>query len=496
MVRIFVIGGGISGLATAFRIRQRFEVRGEPLELHVLEAEERVGGKIRSEMDNGYLTEWGPNGFLDSKPDTLLLCKDLGIEQDLLPSSDQARKRYVFSGGRLHRVPESPGPFLRSKLLTLRGRLRIAKENWAPVTPPGMDTSIAEFGRRRLGQEAVEKILDPMVSGIFAGDPATLSLESCFPRILELERQYGSLLRAMVSLEKEKRKQNRNKPETGSEQTGKGPAGQRVQAGPAGPGGVLTSFRNGMEQLVQTLNKHLGEAVQTRSVVNALIPDKRYGETPGFRIQYQQQGVDREAQADSVVLAVPAHEAARILEGVDAPVSSLLKQTPYAPLVVMGLGYPEAEAPGRLDGFGFVVPYAENTPVLGSLWTSSIFPERAPSGHVLTRNMVGGSRNPWIVSCEQGQLEDRVSKVLEKALGRKGRIVYRKIIRHERAIPQYVLGHGERMKKVEERLGRFPHLHLTGNAFRGVSLNDCTREALRIARNLEDRLLGGDGSGG
>lgn len=490
MTRLFVIGGGISGLATAFRIRQRFETRGKPLELHLLEAEERVGGKIQSEFDSGFLTEWGPNGFLDNKPDTLLLCKDLGIENDLLPSSELAGKRFIFSGGRLHKVPETPVAFFRSKLLTLGGRLRILKEVRAPVTPAGMDTSIAEFGTRRLGREAADKLLDPMVSGIYAGDPATMSLESCFPRILELERQYGSLIRAMIRLQKEQRRKEKERSGNGKGREGQVEEAHEVRAGPAGPGVVLTSFQNGMEHLVLTLKNRLGEVVETRSVVKALLHDTGPNDEAGFRIQVQHQGVDKEVWADSVVLAVPAHEAARILAGLDAPVSELMEKIPYAPLVMMGLGYPKAEAPGSLDGFGFVVPYAEGTPVLGSLWTSSIFSGRAPEAHVLTRNMVGGWRNPWAVSCEQEQLESRVSEVFEKAMGRRGKSVFRKVVRHAHAIPLYLLGHGDRLKKMEEHLERFPGLYLTGNAFRGVALNDCAREAMRVAGRVEADLLG------
>jgi oxygen-dependent protoporphyrinogen oxidase len=204
-MKLVVVGGGISGLATAFRIRERFEAHGRPFELRVLEAAERTGGKIRTELHEGYRFEWGPNGFLDGKPDTLELCKDLGIKTALLPSSEAARKRYVFSCGALHRVPESPISFFRSRLLTLGGRLRVIKEAWAPTTPPGLDTSVAEFGRRRLGKEAMEKLLDPMVSGIFAGDPAVMSLASCFPRIAEMEQEHGSLLRAMVALQRQRK---------------------------------------------------------------------------------------------------------------------------------------------------------------------------------------------------------------------------------------------------------------------------------------------------
>lgn len=479
-------GGGISGLATAFRIRERFEAHGRPLELRVLEAAERVGGKIRTELQEGYRIEWGPNGFLDGKPETLDLCRDLGIEADLLPSSEAARKRYVFSSGVLHRVPESPVSFFRSPLLTLRGRLRVIKEAWAATTPAGLDTSVAEFGRRRLGKEAAEKLLDPMVSGIFAGDPAVMSLASCFPRIAEMEQEHGSLLKAMVALQRQRKKERRDAQSLGA---GKAVEEARGQGGgPAGPAGTLTSFREGMEHLVRVLEQRLGKSVRKDCAVTSVAAPQQEGASP-YRIRYRHQGVEQEMSADAVVIAVPAYEAQQILAAMEPAVSETLACIPYAPLVVVGLGFLKAEAPGPLDGFGFLVPYLEGSPVLGSLWTSSIFPERAPEDSVLTRNMVGGWRNGWAVSLEEEELEDLASGMLEQALGNRGSVCFRRCIRHAKAIPLYLLGHGRRLEAIDERLARFPGVYLTGNAYRGVALNDCTREAVRIARRVEEEFI-------
>ncbi len=480
-MRIVVIGGGISGLASAFRIRERFEARGAPVELLVLEAEGRLGGKIRSEAREGFLLEWGPNGFLDNKPETLDLCRDLGIEGSLLPAEGEAKRRYIFSGGRLHPVPDSPVSFFRSPLLSPRGRLRIVKELWAPVTPAGLDTSIAEFGRRRLGEEAVEKLLDPMVSGIFAGDPAVLSLRSCFPRMAELERDHGSLIRALVALRvKEKR--------TGGE--------DRRTGGPAGPGGTLTSFRAGTEAIVKALEERLEGEIRTGCVVTSLGLKEGNRGGGGYEIVFRRDGGRERTEADAVVLALPAYAAADILHGVDSVTADLVGGIPYAPLVVVALGFPAREMTSPLDGFGFVVPYREGTPVLGSLWTSSIFRGRAPEGFVLTRNMVGGWRYGWILALKDEELEAMALGMLRRALGRLGEPSFRAVIRHPRAIPLYTLGHERRVEKIRERLQRFPGLYLTGNAFGGVGLNDCTREAVRVAREVERDGFGSAGSAG
>jgi protoporphyrinogen/coproporphyrinogen III oxidase len=485
-MKLVVIGGGVSGLATAYRIRERFAVANQPLELHLFESEERAGGKIFSESAQGYLMEWGPNGFLDSKPDTLKLCGDLGLEDELLRSRDAARKRFIFSGGRLHRVPESPVAFFRSPLLSVGGRFRILKEAWAPGSPPGQDTTIAEFGSRRLGREAMEKLLDPMVSGIFAGDPAVMSLASCFPRIAEMEKEYGSLLRAMMALARErKRKDKEAKALRG---LGRKPEAT-VGGGPAGPGGTLTSFRGGMSRLVEALARELGDAVLTRARVVKISHEPGGVGTSCFRISCRHQDLESDFRADAVVVALPAHEASCILEPMAPEVSRLLSQIPYAPVAVVGLGFPEDAAPGALDGFGFLVPHGEGVPLLGSLWTSSIFPGRAPDGSLFTRNMVGGWRNGSILSKEDAELQEMVLQVLEKALHARGQVEFRRVVRHAKAIPLYTVGHGIRLQEIEERVKAFPGLYLTGNAYRGVALNDCTREAERVAGRVESDWL-------
>ncbi len=234
MTRIAIIGAGISGLATAHAVERLAAERGLKIELMVLEKEPRTGGKIWSIKEEGYLCEWGPNGFLDSKPMTLDLCERLGISRQLARSNDNARKRFIYSQGELHRLPENGPMFLRSQLISWPGKLRLAGELFVPPRRDGVDETLAEFARRRLGPEALDKLIGPMVSGIFAGDPETMSLQSCFPRIRELEQEYGGLLRAMLKLAKQKKAERK--------------AGKEV-ASAAGPGGVLTSFVDGIQAL-------------------------------------------------------------------------------------------------------------------------------------------------------------------------------------------------------------------------------------------------------
>src|SRR4030042_2508763 len=235
-MRLVIIGGGISGLSLAYFLLQQ-----KPsLEITILESEKRAGGKIWTDKVDGFLCESGVNGFLDNRPRTLELVSRLSLRP--LRSNENARKRFILSGGKLHRLPESPVSFLSSNLLTLPGRLRVI---WEIFTSKGSgrDETLAEFARRRLGREAFEKLIDPMASGIYAGDPEKMSLKSCFPVIYNLEQEYGSLIRAMIRLRKKAKK------------TGK--------KGGAGPGGVLTSFYDGMETMINALTGYLGEKVKT-----------------------------------------------------------------------------------------------------------------------------------------------------------------------------------------------------------------------------------------
>ncbi|OIP64008.1 MAG: protoporphyrinogen oxidase [Nitrospirae bacterium CG_4_9_14_3_um_filter_53_35] len=464
--RIVVIGGGISGLLAAFCIREGAARTGQDIELTVLESEDRLGGKIWSIRDQGFLCEYGPNGFLDNKPLTLELCKRLGVSGRLLKSRDQARKRFIYSGGKLHALPESPPAFFKSGLLSLRGRLRIIGELWARKAPKDRDETLADFARRRLGQEALDKLIGPMVSGIFAGDPEQMSLKSCFPRIAELEAEYGSLIRAMIKIQKKKR----------TEGEAKAP-----QAGPAGPGGILTSFAGGLEDLVHALRDALSGSIQVSCKVSRIQRGLK-GEPP-FRIQVENQSAPIPAKI--VVSAVPAYAAARILSGLSDQASDTLRQIPYAPVSVICLGYRKESIPISVDGFGFLIPNQENKKILGTLWDSSIFPGRAPEGYVSLRSMAGGARHPEYALANPDEILAGARQTLKEIMGIQAAPKFVKIFQHKEAIPQYTVGHGKRLSALEQILAEdHPGLFLTGNAFYGIGINDCVESAERAAERV------------
>ena len=469
-IRIVIIGGGISGLAAAFTIKESAADRDIEIDLTLLEGDDRLGGKIWSIHDQGFLCEWGPNGFLDNKPATLDLCKRIGVSDRLLKSRDEARKRYIYSAGKLHQLPESPPAFFMSDLLSLRGRLRIIGELWAPKAPKGQDETLADFARRRLGQEALDKLIGPMVSGIFAGDPEQMSLKSCFPRIAELEADYGSLIKAMIKIQKSKAKEKVSGP----------------KAGPAGPGGVLTSFEGGLEDLVRALNHTLSNSIRLSTRVVRLEKGSQ-AESP-FLVHVE--GESNPVPAEIVVSAVPSYTAAGMVAEIEPQASVILEQIPYSPLSVVCFGYRKEVIPISIDGFGFLIPNKENKKILGTLWDSSIFPGRAPEGYVSLRSMVGGACHPDYGLLAPDELAANTRETLKEIMGIDAAPEFVKLFQHEKAIPQYRVGHSQRLSELEQILKEHhPGIFLTGNAFYGIGINDCVASAEKVAHQVMDFIL-------
>lgn len=448
-MRIIIAGGGISGLSLAYYLAGR-----EGMDIVLLESERRSGGKIWSDRVEGYLCESGVNGFLDSKPDTLDLAAKLSIKP--LRSFDESRIRYIYSDGRLNSLPDSPPAFLKSSLISIPGKLRLLLEPVIPKTSKP-DESLADFGRRRLGREAMLKLIDPMSSGIFAGDPEALSLPSCFPRIHELEQKYGSLVRAMISLMRERKK--------------------NVSAAPAGK---LTSFAGGMQDMVDALMAALGPIVRTGAKVQGV--EKTSG---GYSVHLAD---GTRMEADAVVLATPAHQTSQIIKGLDTAVSKTLEEIPYPSLSVVCTGFKASDLNISVKAFGFLVPSREGRKVLGTLYDSSVFPQRAPEGHVLLRTMVGGARASATADLDDRKLLNLVMDEVRRITGLGANPVFTRIYRHPRAIPQYNLGHAQRVEAAEGLQSRLKGLYITGNAYKGVSVNDCITNSLKLSNKVIEEM--------
>ncbi|TYO98970.1 protoporphyrinogen oxidase [Geothermobacter ehrlichii] len=461
MTNVIVIGGGISGLAAAHAIEQQAEKAGLKITTTVLEKEQRLGGKIWSIRDQGFLCEWGPNGFLDNKPMTLELCENIGIGERLLRSSDNARKRFIYSEGRLHRLPESGPAFLRSQLISWPGKFRLAGELFVPRRRSDDDESLADFARRRLGREALDKLIAPMVSGIFAGDPEQMSLQSCFPRICELEREFGGLLKAMIKLARKKRQERKE--------------GKQV-AGAAGPGGILTSFAGGIQELTDSLGGAVRGDIRLGIEVTAI---RKLAD--GFRVEL----ADGDSlEAEVVLSCAPAWALKTMAEPLGADIDELLEQIPYSPMNVVCFGYQREKIPLDLNGFGYLIPRNEGCHILGTLWDSSIFTHRAPEGMVLLRSMMGGATFTEAIELSENQVVAAVRADLERIMGIKAEPDFIRVFRHRRAIPMYLLEHRRRVAALEERLTELPGLFVSGNAFYGVGLNDCVHAGNQVADRI------------
>lgn len=452
---LVVLGAGISGLAVAYevsRLRPDWTVT-------VLEKDEVPGGTMRSDRIAGCLCEWGPNGFLTNVPHTWDFAHELGLADRLAVADHRAERRFLFVGGRLQEVHPHPVKFLRSGLLSARGKARLLLEPFVPAKRDGADESVFSFAARRIGSEAAARLVDAMVTGIHAGDSRELSLRATFPKMVGMEETYGGLVKAMIALKRARRK-----------------AGAASGGGPAGPGGRLVSFDEGMQVLVDRLALGV-PGLRVSAPVSAV--RREHG---GYRVELAGGNAVR---APRVVVAAPAPAAAALL-GDDFPAAAgPIASIDYAGIAVVCLVYRREQVAHTLDGFGFLVPRGESPRLLGCIWVGSIFPGHAASGRVVLRAMVGGARDPEGAALPEGRLVDGVRKDLSAILGGldgppEEAVVYR----HAKGIPQYRLGHLDRVAAIESALGGEPGLHVAGNAYRGIGVNDCVREARALAERL------------
>lgn len=462
--RIVIVGGGLSGLTVAYRLRERLP----QARLTVLESQPRVGGNIGTQYVDGFRLETGPNGFLDNKPSTVQLCRDLGLSDRLIAASEGSRKnRFVFVDQRLQRLPGSPIELLRSPLLSWSGKLAFLLEPLRHGRRSNREESVAEFATRRAGREAANVFADALVTGIQGGDPQLLSLPANFPRLVELERRYGSIVRGVLASAKAKRRLAQARGET-----------------PAGPP-KMWSFREGLGVLIDALREQLGAAIVCGAKVRQLDRDASGWQVLG-------EGRDRWS-ADVVVLTQPAYEQAEALDSLDSELADELRSIPYNAIVVVGIGYRQTDVPLNLDGFGFIAPQRTRRDILGVQWCSSIFPDRAPSGLVLWRVLCGGWHRGEMVHWDAERLLVAVRQELQQMMGVTAEPVFHRIIRWPRAIPQYFVGHLARLQRIEARVSaEHPSLFLAGNAYRGIAMNDCTEQGQLLAERIVHGLQSPD----
>ncbi len=425
-------------------------------EIVLYEEKDTCGGATRTDHVAGFSLDHGPNGWLSNEPLTTRLVGELGLSGELIRAQDAARHRFVFTRKKLHRLPDSLGRFLASDLLRPWEKIRVFGELFTRGRSDDEDETIYDFGCRRFGRGFTESILDPMVSGIVAGDIHRLSLPATFPKMRSMELEYGGLFKALFA-RKRGGKPDRTAGESGS---------------PAGPAGVLTTLQGGAGRLSQALDQAMAASIQRNRTVRGLTRQ-------GNRFSVWCDG--SEECFDSVVVAVPAHRAAGMIEKLAPRAAQPLEQIEFANVVVVCHTY-DIDALGvKLNGFGHLIPRRDGIRALGCLWTSCIFPGQASAGKLLLRTILGGAHDPGILDVPDEQLIKLVVESTATTLGISANPLQTWIFRHRRGIPQYTLGHRQRVAEVDQLCKEMPNLAFVGASYRGASLNRCIRDAYTIA---------------
>jgi protoporphyrinogen/coproporphyrinogen III oxidase len=448
MKPVVVAGAGISGLALAFELRRL----GVPV--LVLESDARAGGKIQSDHVGGYLCERGPASYLDRAGSITALAKALGIEGRVIRGNDAAERRLVAAGGRLHEAPRTAAEFARSALLPWTAKLRAALDVVLPrgASARGEDESVAAFARRRLGTVAGERLLQPLVSGLYAGEPEKVSLPSAFPLVAAMERDRRSFLLAM------RREFSAAKNKTAPR---------------------LASFQGGLDELTNALAAALGADLRLQSRVLRVEP-----KASGFEVAFEDQGRTTTAQADAVVVAIPAHVACAVTSALDETIAQTLAQIPYVPVSLVHVGYPITAFARPLDAYGFFVPPSEPLRVLGGVFPSQFFQGRAPSGFHLLSIRTGGARHPEAFTIPDDDLLALADGEVRPLVGLRAAPAFVHIVRHERALPQYTLGHMERVAALQAGEQRHPGLFFHGNAYHNAGVPELVARSAKLAERV------------
>lgn len=456
---IVIVGGGIAGLATAYRLEELSREREQPLRFTLLEASDRFGGVIATEQRDDFLLELGPDSFISEKPWALALCRRLGLEPELLGTNDAHRSTFVVHKGKLEPLPQgfmllAPtqfGPLMRSRIFSWPGKLRMALDLVLPRAREQNDESLGSFVRRRLGREALERIAQPLIGGIYTADPDQLSLAATMPRFLHMEREYRSVIYALWQA-------SRRNP-----QTTKGTSGARWS--------LFVTLQSGMQRLVSALTEHLTiGTLRQRCPVTSV----RY-QTVGPSRWTVDCGDGSSLHADGLVLATPAFAAAQLVHGFDHALSQHLSGIPYSSTATVNMAYRRDQIPHSLNGFGFVVPRVEQRSVLAGTFSSVKYAGRAPSDHALLRTFVGGALQAELFERDDAEIRTLVRTELHQLLGIEAEPLLTRIARYPQSMPQYRVGHLQLVDEIEKQVAEHPGLALAGNAYRGVGLADCVR---------------------
>ncbi|MGA9647874.1 MAG: protoporphyrinogen oxidase [Candidatus Korobacteraceae bacterium] len=465
MKRIAIIGGGISGLSAAFYL-QKARAAGADLEYTLFESGQRLGGSMYSDRVEGCLVEAGPDSFLTEKPWALSLCKDLGIADQLIGSNDAQRKTYILVNGRLVVMPDGlmfmvPTQLVAtalSPLFSWSTKLRMARELLHPPRPMQTDETVAQLVERHFGAEVVDRLADPLLSGVYGGDAAKLSARAVLPRFVEMEEKYGSLSRAMLAAHK-KMMATRKHP----------------------PPPLFTSLQDGMQQMVDAIAARLDpESIRLRTHVLRVYPEDA-SSSSSWRVAVEMNGEER---FDAVLIATPANVAGTLLDGVDRGLARNLLDITYSSSITVTLGYYKQQLAGLPPGFGFLVPRSEGTRMLACTFVHNKFPHRAPEDKGILRCFLGGARDEAVLGLSDDELLETVHRELRDILKLDARPIFSRVYRWRGAMAQYEPGHIARVQRIEKRASEIPGLALAGNAYHGIGVPDCIRSGMEAANAL------------
>jgi protoporphyrinogen/coproporphyrinogen III oxidase len=462
MKRIAIIGGGISGLAAAFSVEEQI-LAGVPLEYVLFESSPRFGGVIATERVENCLVEAGPDSFLTEKPWAADLCRRLGLADQLIGSNDAQRQTYILVSrklvtipdGLMFMVPTKVMPALLSPLFSFRSKLQMAREWFHTSNPANVDETVASFVERHYGTEMVERLADPLLSGIYGGDASQLSMRAVLPRFLEMEAKHGSLSRGMMAA--------------------------RRKTAPNSARPLFTSLNNGMQQMVDALVARLTpSALRLNCPVKSMRPQEN-----GWLVS----APDESYGFDAVIVATPAHIAARLLQDASSDLSAELGAIPHSSSVTVTLGYEQNVRTMLPPGFGFLVPRKESKRLLAATFVHTKFSHRAPEGRALIRGFLGGSRDQQILTSSDEEIVRIVREELKQILSLAAEPLFTRVYRWNAAMAQYTVGHLERLERIQHFSRALPGLALAGNGYFGIGVPDCVRSGMEAATTLAGQLL-------
>ncbi len=470
--KIAVVGSGVTGLAAAHRLGELISERHLPIDVTLLESQSRAGGLVGSLERDGYLIDLGADSFITNKPRIIPLCERLGLLDRLQATDPTYRGALVLSRGKPVPVPEgfqllSPSslwPVMTSPILSPAGKLRLAWEYFVPRRTRDADESLASFVRRRFGNEALERLVQPLVGGIYTSDPEQLSLRATLPRFPEMERKYGSLIKAS--------RLQRSTNDGGDRTSG----GARY--------GLFAGLQGGMQEFIDRLRQRVSACVTVReqtTVQTMSHESATEGRIPRYRLNLADGSSE---EFDGVILTAPTHRTANLVDPLDSELATALRQIDYASSAIVVSGYPLSQIAHPLNSFGLVIPHRERRRILAVSFSSRKFPNRAPAGRVLLRTFVGGALQPELLEHDDPALLQIVREELQETLGVQGQPDFELVMRYPRAMPQYTLGHLERVAQIERLTHQHPGLAIAGNAFHGVGLPDSVASGEQAAEKL------------